>query len=396
MTPLLKHTLLGTVWAASLAGAVWYGKSTAPAPETSATRQVVRTPGDLRPASASLQGDAAGAAARLADGGSDGVERQPMSPEALAARASNVFSTEDPVERMTGFLKLLGDLRTNEEMTAVYEAMMNGFEPRGRGREFSMLLTEWAKRDPVAALEQTQKAGDGRGRWGAYTALSVWAQRDPSAAVAWAQAKGPTDPKDENGNWFMVGALNGLAKVDLDRAATLAQEMTRSQARGEVMDRLLDGFAKRGDAAQKWVDTLPEGVFREGVTRRLASQLANKDPKATVAFLDQQPAGEWKKDAYTEVVDRWADRDPNAAGEWLAQQDAGPDTDDPRRVFAWKIREKDPESAMAWAGTISNGNRRTKVMVDIARDWFKREPDAARQYVDRQGWPDEVRRRVLN
>ena len=35
-------------------------------------------------------------------------------------------------------------------------------------------------------------------------------------------------------------------------------------------------------------------------------------------------------------------------------------------------------------------------MVELARDWYKREPQAAQNFINRQGWSEEVRRRVVN
>jgi hypothetical protein len=321
----------------------------------------------------------------------------PVDPAVLGDRTTAVFGIQDPVERMQAYLELLGQLNTNEERTAVLDALLNGSESRERGREFGMFMTEWVKSDPAAALEYTKKLDGWQARFGATTALTSWAEKNPSAAIEWARANGNNDPANEEGNMYMIGALAGYAKTNLDAAAALAADLPRSNARGRIMDQLVDGFMKRGDgAAETWVSSLPQGTFREAVTTRLADRLINKDPALGVAFLDSQPEGKWKIEAYTEAVDEWAERDPNAAGQWLGQRPLGPETDEPRRAFAWEIREQDPEAAMAWAGTISDNRRRNRMMVELARDWFRREPQAAEDFITRQGWPEDVRRRIAN
>ena len=400
-SPLLHNCpVLAGAWAGSVIAALWIGKSflgatpraeTQPASGLSSSTVLAPRPsvgpGSLTP------GASAAATASL-----DQTARDPAADQRpIADRLKALADMENPIERMAGFLKLLDGLKTNEDMQAALEGMMDGFEPRGRGREFSMLMYQWGQRDPDAALASMKKLDDWRGRMGAYTVLSNWAQRNPEAAIAWAKQNGPTDPKNEDGNWFMLGAITGLVKTDPERAAMLALEQPKSRARGEMMDRLLDAYGKKGaTGAQDWVNTLPEGAFREGVTRRLASRIADKDPSSSVAFLEQQPAAPWKGEAFAEAVDRWADKDPNAAGTWLGKYPPSPETDDPRRAFALKIKDKDPESAMAWAGTVSNDKARTRLMMELARDWYKREPQAAQSFIDRNNWPEEFRRKVLN
>jgi hypothetical protein len=73
-----------------------------------------------------------------------------------------------------------------------------------------------------------------------------------------------------------------------------------------------------------------------------------------------------------------------------------PQTDEPRERFAYKVAEKDPEAAIAWAGTISDDKRRGETMYRLARDWSRREPDAAKGWLSKDSsLPQDMKQRLM-
>ncbi len=315
-------------------------------------------------------------------------------------RMARLLALDNPVEKMTAFMDLLKSLGTNEERAAAMDTLMDGFDPRGRGRELSMLMHTWAMIDPEAAMTKAATIKDWPGSYASYMGLQAWAQRDPQSAVAWAHEhgegeKGEDGKPNEDGNHLMVGVIAGLVKGNLDQAALLAQNEPRSRARGEMMDKVLDGYFKQRspEAARDWVTGLPEGAFRDGITRRLTSRLADQDVKSTAQWVENLPAGAARGGAMTEVIDRWSEKNPNEAGTWLGKFPSSPETDDPRQSFAWNIREKDPESALAWAGTLSDEKRQTRLTIDLVRDWMKRDAAGAKTWLESSKLPQDFRAR---
>lgn len=320
-----------------------------------------------------------------------------LTPEQTAARTKEIFAMEDMQQRTEAFLEMLKGLHGNEQISAAMEAMTeNGYNNRERGREFSMLMTRWAKEDPETALAWTQKHGDWRNRWGAQTALAVWSQNDPDKAVAWALAH-PNKDKEE-GNHNMVGVINGLTKTNLDLAAQLAQNMDRSNARGEAMERVLEQFFKqRGpDAAKEMVMGLPDGPYKNGALGRLADRLADSDAKSAAVWAAALPDGEAKPGVVAQVVDEWAGKNPNDAGNWLNALPQTAAMDESRERFAFRVQEKDPEAAIAWAGTITDENRRNKTSFRLVREWMSREPDSAKAWVRNSQLPADMKERLIN
>ncbi|MBP7948322.1 MAG: hypothetical protein KA004_01615 [Verrucomicrobiales bacterium] len=391
-------------WLTSLLGAGWVGRTWFPAaPGTGESAEGIhskthagRTAGHT--AAPRAGGSAAGGAAADGKTAGDRWGRLWTDPKIAAGdRLDGVLALEDPVEKMEAFLALMHSLGGTEDFAEAAGKLMEDFNPRSRGRELSMLMTEWAKRDPRAAADHAGKLGNWTGRYAAYSVLQQWAKDDPDAAKGWAIEAGKDLSKDE-GNWYMVGVIAGLSRTDLTTASQWAEAQPRSKARGEIMDKLLEEHVKqRGlDSAQAWVTGLPESTFRDGVTRKVAWRLTEQNPADSSRWISALPNTEGKWDAANDLMEQWAGKDPNAAGTWLKQYAPSPETDEPRQTFAWRIREKDRESSLAWAGTITDAGRREKTTIDLLRDWNRQDPGGARSYAQQMNLPEETQRRVFN
>ena len=395
-----RSTFLGGVsWGASLVVAGWVGKTYFTTPPLSQSQQPQLITTEVLKHGPSASGASASNIAETVsnEAKTKSVNFYADSKKAISERVNVLLQLDDPMERMSGFIDFIKSLDGNDNFAEAAKLMMENFDGRGRGRELSMLMTEWAKLDPKAALASMDKVGDWTGKYASSTVLSTWAKADPMSAKAWAMEKGKGGNAEE-GNWYMVGVISGLAKNDLDLAANWAQEQPRSKARGEMMDKLVESFTKqRGlQAAQEYVTGLEAGPYRDGLTRKVAGKLIEKDPTLAAGWITGLPSGEAKSGAMADLVNRWSDQDPDATGNWLRNYPASKETDDPRQTFAWNIREKDPESAIAWAGTISDQKRRDKMLVDLVRDWSKRDKQGAQAYMVRNKWPDAAQKKAIN
>jgi hypothetical protein len=397
-----KTTLIALSWTgctvlAFWAGAHWYGEATA----ASKSRRAALSQDALASGEATTGGGKAGQVGSAAAGkegaliGSKAI--RDLTPEETAARGKDIFAIEDMQLRTEAWLEFMKSIQGSAQIAVVMETMTeNGYNNRERGREFSMLMTRWAKEDPESALAWTQKHDDWRNKWGAGTALAVWAQSDPDKAIAWAQQH-PNKDKDD-GNHYLASVIGGLAKSNLDLASQLAQNMDRSDARGEAMDRVLEQYFKQrgGDATKDMVAGLADGPYKNGILGRLADRLASSDAKAAAAWASTLPDGEAKPRVVATVIDEWAGKNPNDAGNWLNALPRTAAMDEPRERFAYKVQERDPEAAMAWANTITDENRRNQTAFRLAKEWMNREPESARAWVTTSQLPPEMKERLMN
>lgn len=385
-----SQLLQSSCLAAAIAGAFLAGRATAPTsrapsgtvggaagPSSRSIQEKLAASSPLGAKASAAGSPASAEAAKLA------LLASPT-PEQASARLKTIFENSDPVSRMTDFLGFLKTLDSNESRTAALATLMENFNPRERARELNMLMSQWAGSDPAAALASVKDNKEWPGQMAASTVLTKWVSTNPDAAIAWATENGKESDQTETGNYYMVGLLGALAKTDLDRAATLAQSMNRSRARGDAMDRVLDQyFAQRSpEATQAWAASLGASPFKDGVQSRLAGRLADKDAPSAAAWASALPDSENKPKVLSEVVQRWSQAQPNEAGAWLNQFPASAATDEPRETFAMQVQKTDPEAAIAWAATITDANRRERATRDLLRSWTERDPAQARQWVD--------------
>jgi len=319
-----------------------------------------------------------------------------LTAEETAARMKDILAIEDPLTKTEAYLEFMKGLKGDLQIAAAMEALTENYSSRERGREFAMLMTRWAKESPEAALAWTQTHDDWRKNGGTQTALAVWAQSDPAKATAWAMAHPPR--KKEEGNYHLVGVIAGVAKSNPELASHMAENMDRSEARGEAMNRVLDSWFKlRGDEAAKgMVMALEEGPYKNGLLGRLGERLADKDPKSAAQWAAALPPSEAKSGIVTEVIDEWADNNPDEAGTWLNAQPHDATMDEPRERFARSVLERNPEAALAWANTITDEKRRHEASYRLVRGWMEREPDIARAWVTTSQLPADMKERLIN
>jgi hypothetical protein len=57
--------------------------------------------------------------------------------------------------------------------------------------------------------------------------------------------------------------------------------------------------------------------------------------------------------------------------------------DEAIQQYAERLRFKDPVSAMTWAASIKNEASRHTLMERVAAEWMERDPEAARDFLNR-------------
>lgn len=413
-------TLVGAVAVAS-AGAFFAGRMSAPASGG----------GDRGAADAALPGNtgARGAGAETAD--ATGGNRRPAGEreagkgaanrgEKAIARMEELMRLTDPMERSKAWLDFINTIDPAE-----FESVIASFRGQGltntRMAEYSMLLTAWAKKDPLQALAYAE-AHTGN-RFARNTILTTWATTDPDAAIRWAQEH-HTDENGE-GNPWMIGVIQGIAASDPVRASQLLAEMPFSEERGEAMAALLPHLLAQGtDVAQKWAESISDEQLKQGAISRIAETLAAKDPAATAewltrnpgeaaersmdnvigAWMDQDkdsaiayykglPAGPARSNALRGVANSMAMQDPRAAADFLDQNAADAD-DRVYQQFAWHSFGEAPDLAASYIGKITDAREQERMYSRMLDGWLRRDYDAASNWINNATLPQNVQERL--
>lgn len=201
---------------------------------------------------------------------------------------------------------------------------------------------------------------------------SDWAGRDPVAALAWLRAH--DEPKVALA--VQTASLGAIAKDEPQTAIANLAGIPAGAARDQAVDAITRGWAGRdpAQAAAWWAE---QAAAREG-----RQELPWETGEAIMA--------------------KWTASDPDAALAWAETQFTA--TKDNNALYAWarKMTERlSPEKAAEQVARISLPNTRNQTLYNIAHPWLRRDPAAAEKWLAAQtyiaadaarAWIEEARK----
>jgi hypothetical protein len=335
------------------------------------------------------------------------------SPAAIA-EMKRIMDTVDPLARAQAWLDFINTLEPDQFESVVADFRNSGFS-RENMSEYAMLLTAWAKIDPMQALDYA-KANTGN-PFARNTILASWVTTDPEAAIAWANDNYDGD----RANPYMVGVIRGLAQYDPARASELMATMPFSQERGDALNALLPHIMSQGgDAAKIWASSLEDERLRDGAIRRVSEQLAKDDPQGTVEWLannggdaangsidnvmgvwaskdssaaiahfEGMPSGELRTNALRGLTNHIATDNPREAANFLDSHASDAD-DNTYRQFVWHSFRDDPSIAANYIARIGNESERDQMYRRTLEGWMWQDLEGASQWIGSAQLPESV------
>ncbi|HVJ45005.1 MAG TPA: hypothetical protein VM511_01380 [Luteolibacter sp.] len=357
--------------AAVAAGGFFVGRiSSSGGAEGQKTAEVSR-PDRARPGDRSH--GAAGAASGEKDARGPGGRRLMMTEKLEKMEA--IMRGENPLDRSRALLALIDQLAPGEFEDVVAKFRALGITQNRLG-EYSMLLSAWAKVDPLAALEYAKV--NTQGGFASNTVLATWASIDPEAALRWAQSN--HDGKGDNP--YLAGVIRGIAETNPDRATEILKTMAFGEQRGEALAGMMQHILKQGpEASRSWIMALEDEQLRNGAMVRMSEPLADIDPKGTAEWLMKNP-GEAANRRLDDVYERWAGKDLDAA---LASIASLPKGDQKTNALSGVVSQEastNPKAALAlmnqYQGDVNDG-----VVRDFVRNSFDKDPQIAAEAISR-------------
>jgi hypothetical protein len=343
-----------------------------------------------------------------------GVRSATISPSRRLARIEEIVRGENPLERGQSLLAFLEQLGPGD-----FEEVVDHFRSLGitesRFGEYAMMLSAWAKNDPLAAIAYAKEHTGNR--FAIDTILTTWSSLDPLAAIRWVES----DHTGEGANPHMAGIIRGIAADDPDLATSLLTSMPRSRERGEALDALLPHLLAQGDdATRAWIAGLSDDALRNGAMMRVADRLAAGDPAGTVAWLLENPS-EATQRRMDDVYSTWVRNDPQAAQASLATLPAGDvrsnalrglvsglAASDPSMAvslmdrnsgdvndrvvqsFIWNSFWTHPATAVGQIGRITNEGHQNHLYRRLLDQWMERDPNSAQSWIRSNTLPAPV------
>jgi hypothetical protein len=304
------------------------------------------------------------------------------------------LNSNDPVERLHAFASLLKEPDAQKIQTALetYESLPGG---PGRFSELKMLAFAWGQVDPQGALEWAQKQQHWDEHIASSSIMDSWARNDADAAISWAK-----ENFDGEENPYFVGIINGLSETSLIQATDLMTELPYGRVRGRAAHILFEKVWSKGeDMAIDWAENLPQGSLQDfaygelgekvarsdmnravewvesmdessikvAVSEDVSREMAKQDPSGAGTWVMQMPDGASKEVAITQIAKIWSKKDPVATANWINQFPQGTNVDSAIEILVKQISGTDPEGALSWASTISNPDRRQKLVQETQK-----------------------------
>ena len=412
----MKLTPLTLVSALVLIGAVGFfaGRISSSDAQADAAEDGPQVTRSMR-AAASSSSSARDAATALKERSS---ARSPISETDRLSRLESIVRSENPLDRSRALLAFIDQLAPGDFEAAVAHFRSLGLTEARLG-EYTMLLSAWAKADPITALAYAKE--NTNNRYSTDTILTTWASLDPDAALLWAEANHTGD----GANPHMAGVIRGLVASDPQRATALLAAMPRSVERGEALDAMLPYLLAQGnEAARAWIEAITDDSLRNGAMMRSADRLAASDPAGTVSWLLEKP-GEATQRRMDDVYSTWARNDEQAAMNSLARLPAGEirsdalrgivssvaSADPPRAIslmdrypadvtndvvrnFIWHSFGNDPGLAVSQIARIENTGQQEQMYRRTLDRWIERDPAAVTQWIQSNPLPEPVQQHL--
>jgi hypothetical protein len=259
------------------------------------------------------------------------------------------------------------------------------------------------------------------------SALTQWAKDQPLAAVEWIK-KNSEKHKDLVTEDAKRAVIAGAAKNDFSLAFQLADDLNLSENKLSVVSTLLQSantperqteflaairkqaaamtdrkeadellnsgisqlFSKvSGSGFDKTMEWLKTANLSADKTVSLGGDLNYGHTKAdTGMWLDwmaaRSPDGNKTGAATRNLVQQWTQQDYKAAGEWLAKSPAGPLKETATLSYLETVAPYDPEVAAQWAGTLPT-NKQADAMKEIHEALQQKDKAAAEDFAKRHG-----------
>jgi hypothetical protein len=258
-------------------------------------------------------------------------------------------------------------------------------------------IATWSEVDAATAAAFVDKNpdatnADGTNTPGAASMLvariaSSWARSDPQAAMAWAEHQ-------SNSRSARQGAIAGWWAKDPAGAEAYALahlgNFEDSKLAGIIANRMAVQDPKR---AADWLKKLPEEA-RTLATIHVAVPWGHRAPKEASEWAMTLPP-EQRTEALGAIASQWARKDPEAAGQWLSSL-KGASRDQAIAAYADAVAATDAPTALKWTAMMSDPVMRDTVTEQVVGIWKSRDPQAARDWIERSGFTEEQKTHLLN
>ena len=266
-------------------------------------------------------------------------------------------------------------------------------------RDLAITMTGWAAANPgeaLALLDQLPPEMQGQRDELTASVVSGLAHHDTGMATDLVLRLN-REGNGRAGNLMEIVANETLRAEGPEAASQWSEALPDGPLKGTAMSRIADVYARKDPAgAALWAQKFASEDYAARTIERVGGTWAQNDPVAAVGWLEGLPTGNGQMAGLRNAFGDWEDRDPAAAGEYLVAMPQSPKRDSAISGFAMGYAWQNPQLAITWAQDIQDPALRQTSLTRAGQAYFRRDPDAAKAWLDSSGLPEETRKQIAD
>lgn len=231
------------------------------------------------------------------------------------------------------------------------------------------------------------------------SALVGWGRTDPIAAMDWAASQGMDIAQIKSSVHFSPDGFASwttllLSAYYTDYGKTL--DWVRAQPGSPTRDEMLASGIWSGNPEQKmaiYAALSPQAQAQEAA--RMVDSMEKDDPRRVAAWIRDLPAGQARAEAVETLVAAQAKNAPERIDALADDWPTGSDRNAAFEGIATHLRSEAPERALTFALRISDPGSRESALDAIVFSWDRRNPSAARAWLNGASGFSSEHKRVL-
>jgi hypothetical protein len=352
----------------------------------------------------------------------------PLGPDAMEAAVREALLLKETLPRVSRLVRLMEILDESNVAGAakVFDEKITSLDKE----DLRIFVGAWASFDPEAAMNGVLAWRlPSMRRFGAGVVVHDWAASgSPMRALErlrevkeW-KTRDPAYGELVNG-WVRYGDIEGVTKFVSKLPNSDGRDiLLASMMEGILLEHGVDGIIRWAeavpvDAADKfkktafrkalrqvsnrdpvraaaWYEELEHEEYATIMMAVVATEWAEVDPEAAIAWVRARPAGEAKDLAYQRLMIRWVGIDRIAATDWMEQADLDSEYQFLLDPFIRATAATHPDQAVRWIDRVQDPQARERLIVVVATTWRKRDPDRAEAWLEKLDLSEEIRARI--
>jgi hypothetical protein len=150
------------------------------------------------------------------------------------------------------------------------------------------------------------------------------------------------------------------------------------------------------EIAARWITEHVGQDYARNTLRPIAAEWLVRDPQSTFDWLVSLPEDSQRDHILFNSFGRWFDEDPLNAQRWLEAETLQPAHDLVLDAFARRLSRTSSARALHWAEMIEDPSRREQSLIVVGQNWYRKQPNLARSWLEESDLSEDARAAVLN